>query len=1223
MNKCHFLFLNRLFEVCDNLFSIREKGNTEYQSSGEIEVVNRLREEILRQNLNLPMALQKYDKGNQMIFIREFTSELQARGINLRRDDLNLLLNKIKQNNINQINYIEMSNFIMNRGASPNQNPQMMNPQINPQMMNPPMNPPMMNPQMMNPQMNPQMMIGPQMSPQMSPQLNPQMMNPQMMNPQMMNPQMMNPQMNPQMMNPQMMNTNPQMLNPQIINSLFENIKERIKNLYVSQGISLKALFRQIDLDSDNYISYKEFSDCLERKLQLPNIPFNQVEECFKRFDDDRDYKISYFEFSKHILNLGSVDHKKLLLKLKKQLLEKTNEEKDLLMLFKNIDQDGNGFLSFVELKQALHKFNINFTDNEMEDIFRYFDKDDKDKISYDHFVEVLNEDHLNLAPLRTKVNDIMTEKNMTPIAFFRSLNSSGDDQFLKRKEFGDFLKKLGFKYDADQEEDLFETFDQDKDYLISFEEFNAVILDNKKQDASAIVKRLRRLIFSQKIDLFGMFEAQDQRRSGVVSSKEFIKVLKRASDLSPVEIELLFKEFSNGGKTLDYLKLWEALLENNIDIQPIRAKFDELCERWDVDYEGLFEQFDPTEKGYLTWLDFDQMMLALQLRLPIEEVQEYFNAFDVNKNGKLTEAEFLQVLRGKKAKNARMKFDIDSPVWKRNSEMKNNEFVFKPNKHNKKAGGGGFNLKPIQTNFDDEEEDSHRKPTKVRKLLGEDEDDRAPMGFPNKNLGFQESLPKRPGFPNNNLGFQNNNSDFQNEEHGSPMKGRGGMMRPLELGAGNRGGIKEEFRPEELVDLIKKQAYFKKVRLFQVFVEFDRTRTCVLSNIRDLGTVLQERLDLRQLQWPDIEGLYQHYSPDEGKTMNFVRLIMDIDDPSSVLVEMIKHIMKIQNMSLEDVFRSVDKDRDGYWNIKEFSYLDSMLNVGMDKNEISQIFKQWDLNNNGFISTKELDKIFNFNMGPQKTPMHPSNFQNERRNEKEDKYFYQRKYQRTMNFLKYVLHNMEEKRVFSAQQLCESNENQVPRALFLKALTRIGIKTQSSDANDFLNNLSVENNPNNIDLREFEYLFRNFGDIFNDDTFKKPTNRGNEPIERGPMSNDINVIVKELKPIVEEEGFGSIAQYDRNGSGFISERDLYNALIKMLEPCDEIDIFVKYVSQNGKVSLEELKRIFQIEEKGGFEGLKMQSLGVKGNYTKAKVLTENERKFLNDAIEELKRASG
>lgn len=1052
-------------------------------------------------NINLPLVLQKYDKGNQWIYIREFTEELRSRNINLRRDDLNFLLSKVKPNNMNQINYVEMSNFIMNN----------------------PMNNTMMN-NMNNPMNNPMN------SPTISTVYN---------------------QSHPGAGTSYNNNNNL---------GLFQTILEKIKTLYQSQGISLKAFFRQLDLDNDNYISFKEFKDCLERKLQIYNINDNQVEECFKQFDDDRDYKISYFEFSKHILNTSGIDHKKLLQKLKKQLLEKTEEEKDLLKLFKSMDQDGNGFLSFKELNDALQNYKINFSRNEIEELFKYFDKEEKEKISYDYFVEVLSEDHLNLTPLRNKVQEILRERGLTLKAYFRSLNSKGEDEFLNKKEFSDFLKKMGFKYDSEQEEDIFEAFDQDKDYLISYDEFNNVINGKIKGDKNNLMRKLRRFVFSNKIDLLGEFQNLDRRGEGYLSFFQFNKALKKFSELSPNEIETIFKSFAEADK-IDYQTFWDELLENDIDIQPIKIKFDELCKRWNVDYDGLFDQFDQSAKGYLTWMDFDQMMLALQIRLPLEELQEYFNAFDVNKNGNLTKNEFLQVLRGKQHQNRKMIHDLKAPAWRNSSRNLNQQFVFQ-SKGGIKEKNKGLGLKPID--FDDEE-DNYRDSYKDNKR--------------SRNLEFkQEKI--------------------------------------------------EEFKPMQLLETLKNESYRNRIDLFNYFTEYDVKKTCVLTNVKDLDTVIRFRLGLRQIPEKHIQDLFNYYSPDGGKTMNFIRLLMDFEDPSLVLIKMMTYVMRIQKIQLFDVFSNVDKDDDQMWDFQEFSSLNKILNIGMDQTEIENVFKQWDLNRNGYITIRELEKIFNLNTStnysnnnnaPQKKPIYEDSNYNKNQHQGANKsQNYQRKYQKIQNYLRYILQNLQEKNIRSLQNLFETGEDAITRNKFLKDLSKIRINVEKPEANELCSLLSLENQPNFINLLEFEYLMKNFAEIFNEKDMKNSFIPTQSNIEK-PLNSNLNAILQELKSLVEEEGFQMFTQYDRNATGYITDKDLYLAFTKIIDPCDELEMFVKHVSQNGRVSLDELKKIFNLNEKSaGFGNIDANSMGVKTNYQKAKVLNNNEKKLLMDGMKEL-----
>lgn len=1089
-------------------------------------------------NLNLPLILQKYDKGNQLIFIREFTGELSNRNIHLNRDDISFLLAEVKPNSLNQINYIEMANFIMNNDRS--------------------------SPSPFNP-------------------------NTQFKNTQNISMNNQNYNINNQFNNPSMQHQN---------QGVFITVKEKIKAIYQSQGISLKALFRQIDLDNDNFISYKEFSDCLERKIDMHNLPPNLIDECFKQFDDDRDYKISYFEFSKHILNLDSIDHKKLLLKLKNQLLQKTSGEKDLLKLFKSMDKDNNGDLSFLEFTEALKNFNLSFTKNEIEDIFRYFDKGDKEKISYDHFVEVLSEDHLNLSPLREKIKNVIKEKGLSIKAYFRSLNSKGEDDFLNKKEFSDFLKKLGFKYDIEQEEELFETFDQDKDYLISYDEFNDLILENKQQDISSILKRLRQLVFSQKRDLLPEFEYLDSYREGLLSFQDFSKVLKKFSELSPFEIDCLFKGFiAVGSQKINYCEFWDCLLKIDCDIEPIKKKFDELCSRWNVDYEGLFNQFDQSGKGYLSPLDFDQMLLALHIRLPIEEVQEYFNAFDINKNGMLSQREFIEVLIGKKDKNKMMFLNVKSPVWKRSSDTYNTNQEFKFNEEFRGRKPLALNLKPSEW---DEESSQHK------------------FGNP----------PNRQTFGDSD-GESSNFSPYKKEKN----KG----MNPVKS-LFNKEEEEEHLEPKELVEIMKKQAYIKRLTLFSLFLEFDHNKTCVLTNIHDLETLIKYRLDLRQLSYSNIEVLFNYYSPDNGKTMNFIRLLMDIEDQSTVLIEMMKYVMKIQNVELADVFQNIDKDLDNVWDIKEFSSLNVLLNVGMERNEINKIFKQWDLNGNGLISILELEKIFNINSEGrinnksqginQKNNNFDSNQKNMNMNfnskqkkmgEDFDQNQLYQKFKRLKDYIRYIYQIFQEKGILSnIYALFETNEPEMPRMKFLKDLMKLKINVERQEGNELASLLVSEKNFSFINLREFECLLKNFPYIFQEEESNKKTQSPNQK----PLTNDINLIVQELKSIIEEEGFQLVSQYERNNSGFISEMDLNTALTKVLDPCEELNIFIKYVSQNGKVSLEELKKIFEVNErqKGQFTA---NSLGVKTNYKSSKIMNNNEKRIVKEDFKELQRAFG
>lgn len=74
-----------------------------------------------------------------------------------------------------------------------------------------------------------------------------------------------------------------------------------------------------------------------------------------------------------------------------------SDHKAELLQKFKDLDNDGSGFLNFEEVKTAFHAFikkfpdsPISFTDEEIEIFFETADDDGDGKISYEEFVNNL-----------------------------------------------------------------------------------------------------------------------------------------------------------------------------------------------------------------------------------------------------------------------------------------------------------------------------------------------------------------------------------------------------------------------------------------------------------------------------------------------------------------------------------------------------------------------------------------------------------------------------------------------------------------------------------------------------------------------------------------------------------------------------------------------------------------------------------------------------------------
>ena len=93
---------------------------------------------------------------------------------------------------------------------------------------------------------------------------------------------------------------------------------------------------------------------------------------------------------------------------------------------------------------------------------------------------------------------------------------------------------------------------------------------------------------------------------------------------------------------------------------------------------------------------------------------------------------------------------------------------------------------------------------------------------------------------------------------------------------------------------------------------------------------------------------------------MNFPRLCADIDNPEIVLNQLINYIVQIpkQNMTLEKLFRKLDKNGKNFLNFNDFKTLESIFYFGFSDRELNDIFNVWG-GRSQKISFQEFKMIF------------------------------------------------------------------------------------------------------------------------------------------------------------------------------------------------------------------------------------------------------------------------
>jgi len=177
----------------------------------------------------------------------------------------------------------------------------------------------------------------------------------------------------------------------------------------------------------------------------------------------------------------------------------------------------GTGKLSFSELKQILHKYNLSLPEDALKKLYTLVEEDTKGRLSYITVVGVAND-------LTALVGD------------FRVIDTNGNG-VLSRKEFRDHFQKLGFNK-KDTIDAIFRFADEDESDEVAFGEY--VYLS-----VALLVLRI-------------LYSFADSDKSGFLSKDEVKKVLEDAK--IPIKSLTKFDHFfsvvdKDDSKTLGYVE--------------------------------------------------------------------------------------------------------------------------------------------------------------------------------------------------------------------------------------------------------------------------------------------------------------------------------------------------------------------------------------------------------------------------------------------------------------------------------------------------------------------------------------------------------------------------------------------------------------------------------------------------------------------------------------------
>ena len=140
-----------------------------------------------------------------------------------------------------------------------------------------------------------------------------------------------------------------------------------------------------------------------------------------------------------------------------------TDMVKELKQIFRELDTDGNGTLSYEEIKEGFKKYSKAITDKEFDDIMKQIDADKNECIEYEEFIAAT----INL-------DKLLTDQYLRMA--FNAFDKDGSKE-LSANEIKEALGLINEDTDSNLIHNIIKEIDVNGDGNISFEEFKELML--------------------------------------------------------------------------------------------------------------------------------------------------------------------------------------------------------------------------------------------------------------------------------------------------------------------------------------------------------------------------------------------------------------------------------------------------------------------------------------------------------------------------------------------------------------------------------------------------------------------------------------------------------------------------------------------------------------------------------------------------------------------------
>jgi len=402
-------------------------------------------------------------------------------------------------------------------------------------------------------------------------------------------------------------------------NLFFPRARECIANLRkVFRGPEdIKKKFGQWDINKDGKISFEELREAVS-KDSAKFLNDEDVNAIFIVGDINLDGEIDEAEFLK--LMTPSIHDVVTKFRYAYRSVD------DVKKAFQNMDSNGDGALDKGEMHKALTNYKYDFSDQEVDIVFKYGDVDGDGEVTFEEFMYLMCPD---AAQIIKKFRESYRTINEVKAAF-RKYDKNGDGD-LSKQELSQMMYSTGQSYTDMEIDGIMNLGDKDGDGAIDLDEFLYLMTPSAAETLNMIRSGITCID-----EVKALFKAIDVDGDGLLSKEEMLSSPGCKFDKEQVEAIYELGD-SNGDDELDMGEfiaiMYPAAGEAISKMAKNYTNIDEVKE--------LFKKLDTDNSGAISRKEMSESII----RFTPQEIEAVFALGDIDDNGTLDLEEFIGVM--------------------------------------------------------------------------------------------------------------------------------------------------------------------------------------------------------------------------------------------------------------------------------------------------------------------------------------------------------------------------------------------------------------------------------------------------------------------------------------------------------------------------------------------------------------------------------------------------